>query len=60
MQPALVLLGGGPWGSAGTRDLPTLAAEVELARACFARGIPIIGIGLGAQLLALACGRTND
>lgn len=56
----LVLLGGGPWGSAGTRDLPTLAAEVELARACFARGTPIVGIGLGAQLLALACGGSSE
>ena len=29
---ALVLLGGGPWGSAGTRDLPTLEEEVALTR----------------------------
>lgn len=50
----LILLGGGPWGSAGERDLPTLAEEVALARACFMSGIPIIGIGLGAQIVALA------
>jgi GMP synthase-like glutamine amidotransferase len=52
----LVLLGGGPWGSAGTRDVPTLAAEVKLAQACLGQGKPIIGIGLGAQILALAAG----
>ena len=53
---ALILLGGGPWGAAGTRDLPTLAAEVELTRARLAEGTPVIGIGLGAQILALAAG----
>lgn len=51
---ALIFLGGGPWGSAGGRDLPTLAEEVKLARACFMVGKPMIGIGLGAQILCLA------
>ncbi len=50
----LVLLGGGVWGSAGERDVPTLKEEVKLARACFMAGIPILGIGLGAQILCLA------
>ena len=60
----LVLLGGGPWGSAGAgsagadsaggRDVPSLKEEIALARACFMQGLPIIGIGLGAQILALA------
>ena len=50
----LVLLGGGPWGADGVRDVPTLADEVALTRACFMAGLPIIGIGLGAQILALA------
>ncbi len=50
----LVLLGGGPWGSSGARNVPTLEAEVALARACFMAGLPVIGIGLGAQILALA------
>jgi len=53
---ALLLLGGGPWGSAGSRDLPTLAEEVELTRAKLAEGTPVIGIGLGAQILAIAAG----
>ncbi|MEM8686336.1 MAG: hypothetical protein AAGF81_03340 [Pseudomonadota bacterium] len=50
----LVLLGGGPWGSAGTRDVPTLAEEIALTRAALMHQIPIIAIGLGAQILSLA------
>ncbi len=53
---ALMLLGGGPWGSAGTRDLPTLAREVELTRARLEEGTAVIGFGLGAQILSLAAG----
>ena len=53
---ALILLGGGPWGSAGERDLPTLADEVRLTQAMLASGTPVIGIGLGAQILAIAAG----
>ena len=53
---ALVLLGGGPWGASGVRDLPTLAEEVELTRMRLAEGTPVVGFGLGAQILALAAG----
>lgn len=53
---ALVLLGGGPWGSAGERDLPTLAEEIALTRTCLDEGTPVIGIGLGAQILSIAAG----
>ncbi len=53
---ALILLGGGPWGAAGTRDLPTLDREVDLTRQRLAEGTPVIGMGLGAQILALASG----
>jgi len=56
LDDGLVLLGGGPWGSAGTRDVPTLAQEIELTRAALAIGKPVLGIGLGAQILALAAG----
>ena len=56
----LVLLGGGPWGSAGECRIPTLAAEIELAQSCLARGIPIVGIGVGAQILALAAGGGSE
>jgi GMP synthase-like glutamine amidotransferase len=50
----LILLGGGPWGG----NLPSLKAEIELAASCLALGKPVLGIGLGAQILALAAGGT--
>lgn len=59
IRDGLILLGGGPWGSAGTRDLPTLKDEVALAHACLMREWPVVGIGLGAQILALAAGGTS-
>lgn len=59
LRDGLVLLGGGPWGSAGTRDLPTLAEEIALARAVFTRGWPLVGIGLGAQIVAIAAGGSS-
>jgi len=60
LSDGLVLLGGGPWGSAGTRDLPTLAAEVALAKSSLLRGWPVVGIGLGEQILALAAGGRTE
>ena len=56
MSDGLILLGGGPWGSAGERDLPTLKQEIRLANACLMRDWPVVGIGLGAQILAIAAG----
>jgi len=56
LDDGLILLGGGPWGSAGTRDVPTLKEEILLARAALEQEKPIVGIGLGAQILALAAG----
>ena len=53
---ALILLGGGPWGAAGTRDLPTLEQEVAITRQRLEEGTPVIAFGLGAQILALAAG----
>jgi len=50
------LLGGGPWGTRGDHKLPTLDAEVDLAKRCLDRSIPIAGFGLGSQILALAAG----
>ena len=52
----LILLGGGPWGAAGARDLPSLEAETSLVYGCLAMGKPIIGLELGAQILALGAG----
>jgi len=54
LMDGLVLLGGGPWGTAGTRDIPTLQSEIALTRAYLMTGRPIIGIGLGAQILSIA------
>jgi GMP synthase-like glutamine amidotransferase len=56
LRDGLILLGGGPWGTAGERDLPTLKEEVDLARAVLARGWPLVGIGIGAQIVAIAAG----
>jgi GMP synthase-like glutamine amidotransferase len=57
----LVLLGGGPWGSAGARDVPNLDEEIRLARAYLMLDRPVIGIGLGAQILSVAAdGKTCD
>lgn len=60
LRDGLVLLGAGPWGSAGTRDLPTLAGEIALARDVFTRGWPLVGIGLGAQVVAIAAGGSSE
>jgi len=55
----LVLLGGGPWGSAGERDVPTLEDETGLTRHALAIGAPVLGIGLGAQILCRAAGGSS-
>ena len=52
----MILLGGGPWGAAGTRNLPSLDDEIQLVKQCMLEGAPVIGIGIGAQVLALASG----
>lgn len=52
----LVLLGGGPWGSAGGRNVPTLIEELTLTKAALQKGVPVLGFGLGAQLLAIMTG----
>jgi GMP synthase-like glutamine amidotransferase len=61
----LILLGGGPWSAlvsagANVRVLPTLEGEVRLARACLMLGKPVIGFGLGSQILALAADGGTD
>jgi GMP synthase-like glutamine amidotransferase len=60
LDDGLILLGGGPWGSAGTRDVPTLQQEIALARSALAMEKPLVGIGLGAQILALAAGGRTE
>jgi len=56
----LFLLGGGPWGSAGGRNVPTLEQEVDLTRNMLDQGKPVVGIGLGAQILAIAAGGSSE
>ena len=56
VSDGLFLMGGGPWGSAGGRNLPTLEQEIRLTRGMLDQGKPVIGIGLGAQILAIAAG----
>jgi GMP synthase-like glutamine amidotransferase len=60
MGEGLILLGGGPWGSAGTRDVPTLSQEILLVKTGLEMQIPIVGIGLGAQILAIAAGGRSE
>ena len=52
----LVLLGAGPWGSAGENDVPSLQAEVDITKQALAQQVPVVGFGFGAQVLALASG----
>jgi GMP synthase (glutamine-hydrolysing) len=47
---------GGPMGVSDTQMYPWLADEIELVGAALARGLPVLGVCLGAQLLAAACG----
>ena len=51
-----VLAMGGPMGAADDRDHPWLAAERELIAAAIDAGRPVLGICLGAQLIAAALG----
>jgi GMP synthase (glutamine-hydrolysing) len=52
----LLIVLGGPIGVADVDSYPFLGAELELIRHRVDRDLPILGICLGAQLLAVACG----
>ncbi len=52
----LVLLGAGPYGIVSGHILPSLAHELRLTRTYLAEGKPVLGIGLGAVILAVASG----
>ncbi len=52
----LVLLGGGPYGLVSDHLLPSLGHELRLTRDFLAVGLPVIGIELGAVILAVAAG----
>ncbi len=55
----LVILGG-PQMVTDIEKLPWMAAEVELVKAAHAAAVPVIGICLGAQLIAHALGGKVD
>lgn len=52
----LIVLGGGPYGVVSGHLLPSLAAELRLTRAFLDAGLPVLGFGLGAIVLAVAAG----
>jgi putative intracellular protease/amidase len=47
---------GGPMGVRDAASIPFLAAEMALLRAAVERELPVLGVCLGAQLLAAALG----
>ncbi|MDR3473481.1 MAG: hypothetical protein P4M09_17635 [Devosia sp.] len=52
----LMLLGGGPYGVVSGHLLPSLGPELRLTRSFLDAGLPVIGIELGAIILAVAAG----
>ncbi len=52
----LVLLGAGPLGVVSGDLVPSLSAEYRLTQDFLRRGRPVIGIGIGASILAIAAG----
>jgi GMP synthase (glutamine-hydrolysing) len=52
----LIVLGAGPLGVVSGQLVPSLAPELRLAREFLDTGLPAIGIGLGAVILAVAAG----
>ena len=45
----LVLLGGGPWGSAGDRNVPTLIEELTLTKAALQKGLRVAAMQGGVR-----------
>jgi len=56
----LVILGAGPRGIVSGDLIPSLGPELRLTRDFLARGLPIVGIGVGACILATAAGGGAD
>jgi GMP synthase-like glutamine amidotransferase len=52
----LILLGAGPLGIVSGQLFPSLAAELRLTEDFLKRGLPVIGIGIGTCILAVAAG----
>ncbi len=56
----LIVLGGGPLGVVSGALLPSLAPELRLATDFLARGLPVVGIGIGSCILSVAAGGGAD
>jgi GMP synthase-like glutamine amidotransferase len=56
----LVILGAGPLGVVSGSLIPSLGPELRLTRDFLTRGLPIIGIGIGACILATEAGGGVD
>jgi GMP synthase-like glutamine amidotransferase len=56
----LVILGAGPLGIVSGNLIPSLGPELRLTRDFLARGLPVIGIGIGACILATETGGGAD
>ncbi len=52
----LIILGAGPFGVVSGSLLPTLAPELRLTADFLGRGLPVVGIGIGALILSTAAG----
>jgi len=52
----LIILGAGPLGVVSGPLVPSLGAELRLTADFLERGLPVIGFGLGAAILATAAG----
>lgn len=57
-RPQALIVMGGPMGVDDEADFPWLAPEKRFLDAILERGIPVLGVCLGAQLLAQALGAT--
>ncbi len=56
----LVVLGAGAQGMVSGHLVPSLSEELRLTRDCLQRGLPVIGIGLGACILSTAAGGSAE
>ncbi len=52
----LIVLGAGPQGIVSGSLIPSLGAELRLSRYFLDRGLPVVGIGVGACILSTAAG----
>jgi len=56
----LVVLGAGPHGIVSGSLIPSLGPELRLTRDFLGRGLPVIGVGVGACILSTAAGGGAD